>query len=211
MNCPDFEGPIALYVGDDLPESEVAAVVAHLRECAACRTFAEELSGCHMIVQSLRQVEIPPARVDELRRDLVERFSARRRGWRFLTALFQPGWATAVLFVIAAGIALGVVLLPVNTVEEAARTFDPPPAARVEPGVPAPDETAPSQPKPKFHPISHSPRRRTSPAKVQMTKEDAQVTARVAPEPQRLEIQTADPNVRIIWFVQPTAEKTNGR
>lgn len=211
MNCPDFEGPIALYVGDDLPESEVAAVVAHLNECAACRTFAEELSACHVVVQSLCHVDIAPARVDELRRDLVERFSARARGWHFLTGLFQPRWAMAALFVIAAGIALGVILLPLNTVEEAVRTFDPPLAIRVEPGVPVADETAPNRSKPKFHPISHSPRRRTPPAKVQMTKEDVRLAAHIAPEPQRLEIQTADPNVRIIWFVQPPAEKTTGR
>lgn len=209
MNCPDFETDIALYVGDDLPAGRIPTVVDHLRDCAACRAFAGEMAECGELVHSLRAVEIAPARVDALQREVVARYIAHRDRPRWFSFFLQPRWATAAFAVIALGVSVGWFVLSIRTVEDTARTFPVP--SNVQTG----NQSIPSisTNPPTVLPSRVPPSRRARPVVSKVSKpipsksEAVAETARVAPEPQRIEIQTADPNVRIIWFVQPTAEK----
>lgn len=209
MNCPEFETDIALYVGDDLPAERTPLVTAHLRTCAACRAFAAEMAECGELVHSLRTVEIAPARVDALRREVVARYVAHRDRPRWFSFFLQPRWAAAALAVIAFGVSLGWISLSFRPIEEAARTFPVPSMVQPEQQTGSPISTnAPAAPQSQ---LRHPRRARLAAFNVSklipMKSEPVAKTARVAPEPQRIEIQTADPNVRIIWFVQPTAEK----
>ncbi len=207
MNCPDFETDIALYVGDDLPVERISVVSAHLRDCAACRAFAEEMAECGELVHSFRMVEIAPVRVNALRREVVARFLAHRARPRWFSFFFQPLWATAVFAVIALGVALGWLSLSFEPVQEAVRTFP----SNVQTGNQTISSISTNPPTVSPSQLPHPRRTRLTASKVSKpisTKSEAvSETARVAPEPQRIEIQTADPNVRIIWFIQPTAEK----
>jgi hypothetical protein len=209
MNCPEFETDIALYVGDDLPPGRIPTVVAHLSDCAACRAFAEEMAECGELVHSLRTVELAPARVDALRREVVARYVAHRDRPRWFSFFLQPRWATAMFAVILLGVSFGWFVLSIGTVEDTARTLPVPSKIQTD----HPPDPALSRPEPTVLPSRVAHPRRVRPvasksSKPIQTKSEAVVeTARVAPEPQRIEIQTADPNVRIIWFVQPTAEK----
>lgn len=209
MNCPEFEADIALYVGDDLPAERIPVVTAHLRACTACRAFAEEMAECGELVHALRTVEIAPARVDALRREVVARYVAHRDRPRWFSFFLQPRWAAAMFAVIALGVALGWLSLSFESVQEAARTFPIPSMVQTKP----PAGSSISTNTPTVLPFRVLRPRRVKPIASNVSKpiptksESVAETARVAPEPQRIEIQTADPNVRIIWFVQPTAEK----
>lgn len=209
MNCPDFETEIALYVGDDLPAGRIPAVTAHLRDCAGCRAFAEEMAECGELVHSLRMVEVAPVRVDALRREVVARYVAHRDRPRWFSFFLQPRWATAVFAVIAFGVSLGWLALSIRPVEEAARSFPLPSTVQtaVQPDSPIPAKQPTALPTPVPHPRRVKPVASNVSKAIPAKSEPVAETARVAPEPQRIEIQTADPNVRIIWFVQPTAEK----
>lgn len=209
MNCPDFETDIALYVGDDLPAERTPVVTAHLRACAACRAFAEEMAECGELVHSLRTVEVAPARMDALRCEVVAQYVAFRDRPRWFSFFLQPRWATAMFAVIALGVSIGWFVLSIPTVEEAAREFQTPSTVPMEhqPDLPISRNESAALPSRVPQPRRMKPVASKSSKPISKRSKAVAETARVAREPQRIEIQTADPNVRIIWFVQPTAEK----
>jgi len=55
MNCRSFEKLVALYVEGDLSGWKAEAVEAHLKACAQCREFAQELRVSQAALKSLRQ------------------------------------------------------------------------------------------------------------------------------------------------------------
>jgi anti-sigma factor RsiW len=55
MNCRSFEKLIALYVEGDLPGRKAGVIEEHLKACAQCREFAQELKVSQATLKSLRQ------------------------------------------------------------------------------------------------------------------------------------------------------------
>ena len=80
MACAKFEPLIALHVGGDEVTPEVEA---HLRTCAECRRFAEELERSQAALRSLREEEAPAAALAEVRGRVLDRVASRKPSWWF--------------------------------------------------------------------------------------------------------------------------------
>jgi Putative zinc-finger len=93
MTCGDFENLIALEVAGDLPAGDAARVQQHLRECASCRTFAEELAADLQWLQSAHRE--PPDRValHQVRVGVMRRLESEQRRWDHpFGGLTAAGW-----------------------------------------------------------------------------------------------------------------------
>jgi len=80
MACARFEPLIALHVGGELVAPEVEA---HLRTCAECRGFAEELEHSQAALRSLREEEAPAAALAEVRGRVLDEIASRKPSWWF--------------------------------------------------------------------------------------------------------------------------------
>ena len=66
MSCPKFENEVALFAGGDLPAGRRARVESHLRECAACRTLADDLRAEQALLGELRDDPLEDALADTM-------------------------------------------------------------------------------------------------------------------------------------------------
>ena len=109
MTCTRYETSLALYVERDLPEADVPAVEAHLRECATCPSFLAELRASQARVKDLAAEEIDSEALAAMRvRTIVAAARARRsRGPRWV-----PAWAAAAAVIVAVGALVWVALVP---------------------------------------------------------------------------------------------------
>ena len=80
MACARFEPLIALYVGGELAAPEVEA---HLRTCAECRGFADELERSQAALRSLREEDAPAAALAEVRGQVLDEIASRKPSWWF--------------------------------------------------------------------------------------------------------------------------------
>jgi len=103
MTCLDFEKDLALYVEHDLPAAAVPAMEAHLRDCAACRTFLDELRASQALVKDFAADGIDADALAAVRSRAVAaavaqgRRSPVRRPWLAL-------WAAAVIVTAGTGL-----------------------------------------------------------------------------------------------------------
>ena len=67
MTCARYESDLALHAERDLPPADVPAVEAHLRECAECRRFLEDLRASQSLVHELAAEPIGEEALADLR------------------------------------------------------------------------------------------------------------------------------------------------
>ncbi|HYP12870.1 MAG TPA: zf-HC2 domain-containing protein [Bryobacteraceae bacterium] len=91
MTCADFEVLLCDYLDGTLDVSQRQHVDAHMRECASCAAFAQDVMGAVSFVGSVERIE-PPA---ELLTKITFHIPAEqpRGGWR---SVFS-GWLRPVL------------------------------------------------------------------------------------------------------------------
>lgn len=201
MNSPHVLEHLPLWVEGDLGESETAVIDGHLAECSACREAAEDLRRSQAWLREAMASPFEARDRDRLRRAVMDRIRAEAAlppSPRFLT---RP----ALLAACAASLLVASLAWWLPRDRGQAPTM-----VRV---APAPDGTlGPSGRTPQ--PITAVPRISPSP-QIRVTQ------ARIAPvpthetesppsEPARIEFQTADPTIRIIWLAQakPMPETT---
>lgn len=215
MSCGDYEGLIALRVGGDLPREDEGRLDGHLAGCSACRQFAQELQECQNALMRWRS-EVPDSDLMEnVRRNVLARIEEGQEAigrWRLQLPIFRLPLR------FAAGIAIATLLVgslwltrhrrpPGREVQLPSRQS----AASPSLGVPGPRrETqtrviaqAQTAPKRKVRLTASAPgdSRAGQPEPVDiMEKLDTSL------QPLRIELQTADPNIRIIWFVPKRSE-----
>jgi predicted anti-sigma-YlaC factor YlaD len=110
--CRDFEEDLVLfYYGDD-SAAEHGRVENHLKECAACRVFLEDLR--RLLPQMATPNELPQSFWDNYHREMVEKLAAqeeRRHGWRNLFAPMRawmlPAFGTIAVAALAIGLVIG--------------------------------------------------------------------------------------------------------
>jgi anti-sigma factor RsiW len=218
MSCRRFEELVALRVGGDLPPREAPRVEAHLANCAGCRQLEAALVRDRAVLASRRTVAPIEKDLEEVRRNVlveISRDAARRsirEGLGF--ALFRPRVRMAGLAV--AG--LVVCLLWLN-----------PPRQRPAPGPsghrPEGDRTERLAAPPALAPTARGEGERGgSSVAARQARPEAQAARAVRrispagegesedptlPVLQRIEIQTADPNIRIIWLCRQNARETH--
>ncbi|MDX2030524.1 MAG: zf-HC2 domain-containing protein [Blastocatellia bacterium] len=196
MKCAQAENLIPLFVGDDLAPREADALRAHLASCPQCEARAAEFADSRAWLQSLQ----PPA-FDDLRGAVLGAIQAEppRGGW--FDRRRAPRWALlAACLLLLAGAALfmrrGPAPKPAPDLTQVARPEPPlPESRRIDP--PRFDPPTPRRAMPRRHP---------APAQPSPTPADLATTS---DEMLRIEMQTEDPNIRIIWFAPKPGASTN--
>lgn len=231
MNCRRIEKLIPLYVEGDLESDEVSTVLAHLETCENCGALVAEYEASQMWLRSHTLPDFDDAMLDDLKRGVMrEIYEARERPSFF--GFFAGHWtlgrafqAMAALLILFAALALYVYLGKTSTGSNdnnlAHETFAPEEA-------PAPDGLKQA---PVANPaVSHHHRKRHASKATgrsimgkqpdiervivpRMNNTVAHETARElqdvpdkTEEMTRIEIQTGDPNIRIIWFSPKEAD-----
>jgi len=236
MNCTQAEQLIPLDVSGDLPPSEADPLRQHIEACAHCRQLAEEFADSQAWMSELAAPTLDPKFDDAVFADLrasvlreirdTELAEERGRWFGWLLPQWSPRFAVAtalLLLILAGGLALSTYWHKKPAQEVGVK--DPSPKTQINhptPQMPVENHlaSAPSEPK-RFRASRHTQTPRSvvtdgvaaAVLPVQPTPEPAiepahnSDLAKAEPELMRIEIQTADPNIRIIWFA-PKAEKT---
>jgi hypothetical protein len=235
MNCRRFAELIPLYVEGDLAERELSRVRSHLQACAACRARADEYEASQAWLRAAEPPDFAEAFVDSVRLGVMRELAATEAPPLFerLKVWFAPrrlAAATVALTAIFIALALLIYQGRSRSGHHDSEVATGEPAPPVEKMVEGPRPALVAGPAP-----AHRPRRRTTPNRdaslATRTRRDAghtsaphdQLVAQHAPETVpaapadggnaatnsagrlRIEIQTADPNIRIIWFApKPT-------
>jgi hypothetical protein len=232
MNCARASELIPLHVADDLPARRTQAVAAHIDACAQCRATADEYAASRAWLQTGAQPIFADAFYDDIRAAVLRQlkqaqrpapffasFSARRLAYVAATVALvcivcalawhaQVGRKSDTVVVRNGGNELpGPTPTPLSlptsneraeqphptVVRQHGPRRSPPPGAPARAVRTARDETA------------RSPQLKRAPVPLP-TNPDEPGTAAAVTEVARIEIQTADPNIRIIWLAQSTAD-----
>jgi anti-sigma factor RsiW len=228
MDCRRIETLIPLYVEGDLGREQADRVRSHLSRCGACALVAAEYEASQAWLRSYAPPEFDDAFYGEMRGAVMAGIEEEkdRRGF---FQLFAPRLnarlvfaSTAALLVVAAALAFYASRGPSGPVKQAeemasSTTGEAETAATAQGGViQATDE----KPALKNHSTPGSAATSSVPRHSRRKKEtvenvvtnprenEAALSANVpsAEGPLRIEIQTADPTVRIIWIASKTDE-----
>lgn len=210
IGCAQAELLLPLHAGGDLDAVEQKNLQSHLDSCAGCRTMLGEFEASRQWLRALETPEFPQLIIDLPRPvswpvSWVDRFAF----------LLQPRFAMAAACILIL-IAIGGWLLsrPRQTSHQTvARERNAPPEIKTTmietpkaSGLPAGKRFAPKR-KP-FVPI---PTNDLIIGGLEAPVENATIAAHTDPEMMRIEFQTADPNIRIIWFASRTNEALNNK
>ena len=205
MNCHEAGSIILLRDGGDASDREIRNLEHHIGRCSDCASFAASLRP--LPFAEVRS-ELPLGEEDfaRIRNSVMsEVTTTRNSNWRVFSFRFAAIGAT-LLAILAVGVSLGrrhPEPSPVVTTTRATPTPIPivvatskPARGEVEEVADPPTNTTPRE---KIRPVTARPEtssRPPSPA-VELAALD-----RPEPGPVRIELQTSDPNIRIIWISQ---------
>jgi putative zinc finger protein len=215
MNCTHIERLIPLYIGGDLNPQQLAALRQHLESCDHCNGLVAEFEESQSWLRDHKPPEFDDVVFDNLRtavRDEIAReCGIRNTGGGTVWSLRYAIAAAAVLVVLAVGY-----LLYNNRQISPDKSLT---VSRRENLETSGKEIAIASkvqqiPRKKLKATHRSHNSSTLPKKLpvlgvialnndflQHFPSRSEVTSKREPEMLRIEIQTADPNIRIIWFV----------
>ncbi len=211
MNGHIPEEKLALLAGGDLEPAETARAQSHLRKCAQC---AETVEGYRRLRDSTAAVEADecsPADYRVVRAAVLDRIESRAN---------RPAWLqleTQWIFVTAAvllAVGLGFLLMRSTPTVRVAETPAPPGVQAREASVsqaeaprPSIETSGPRSIASETSTPRHAPARRPHPPKpwYELFASDAlpSQTAAVVRDDIAIKMETADPNVIIIWLASP--------
>jgi len=212
MNCKNVEPLLSLYVGRDLEVEQSRLVEAHLQSCTECSLAADEYAGAGQLLQRCEDPVFSDeiyAGIREQVLNVIKRDSdgPTRRG--IFSQLFLPLVQPRVRLITAA-ILLAVTVTALYFSRKSSRELpnDPQVAVRTEEsdqtgsGADVPfDKSKESAGSPSF---SHKRRVRVATASHSTTAKRQRAVAVTqppsAPAPLRVEMQTSNRNIRIIWL-----------
>ncbi|MCI0388281.1 MAG: zf-HC2 domain-containing protein [Acidobacteria bacterium] len=222
MRCTHAEKLISLFAGDDLPARKADALRRHLESCANCRRLADEFEESRDWLRGFGPPQFDEAMLDDLRGSVLRgigRVEYRSQWHQWIV----PGWNLRFAFVTS----LALLLLGAwfgLVINRRQPSHDPKSnQAGVKKGGGNQGELPPSemrneQSNKDQQIINRKPDRREStrkPIKPRLNESPQTGSQTVEPDSAntdlaasrdtlRIEIQTADPNIRIIWFAQKT-------
>src|SRR6185369_561813 len=228
MKCKQVEDLLPLYVSNDLADKQARSVTDHLQNCAPCAVVLREHREAQQLLQDFAPQAIDETTYDAIRQAVwrrIETESAKPAVTELIAGWFRPrvAWAAAAMVLMA--IAIGGIYLIVRHQPDHRETvvrgdLVNTPSPKVTPSVKQEGghET--------FVAVSGRGRRNQQPQgqptrskRDRETMSDGRETL-VATAPNasrstgatldagqgktvRMEIQTSDPNIRIIWFAHP--------
>ncbi len=209
MNCKNVEPLLSLYVGRDLDEGRSRLVAAHLQSCTDCTLAADEYVRARHLLQRYE----PPFFSDEIyagiREQVLNEIARESHGpvrpgifSQLFLALVQPRmrWITVGLLLAISVIALYLNRkpsrqLPGNNQQVAVRTAEPNEDRNESAGSSAfPDKRRVRRATTRRSKVDSSTNDRVVQRVVRVSQPSA------APAPLRVEIQTSNRNIRIIWL-----------
>ncbi|MBO0863418.1 MAG: zf-HC2 domain-containing protein [Chloracidobacterium sp.] len=228
MRCTHAEKLIPLFAGDDLPAPEADALRQHLKSCANCRRLAAEFEESRDWLREFAAPQFDEAALDGMRDSVlrdVRRIENRSRCIKWIV----PGWNLRFAFITSLALLLfgALFILAINH-RQPPHNPDPN-QVKLKTGKTKTDRAKnderiaggkKGQRKFRRKPIRHetdvSPQieaASVAPNLITQNMETAKPFADQSAEPDpapinpnpnrnmlRIEIQTADPNIRIIWF-----------
>jgi hypothetical protein len=231
MNCKQIEELLSLYAGRDLDEKRARLVSEHIEICTACARIADEYSETvelaqHFAPPAFTDIAYASVRQQVLRQ--IENEPAAPLLPQMFGSWFRPrmAWAVASALIIAFGFALYLIVKRPGDVQPVAENH---PTVAEQPGSTAtPATTSPGI----AQKSAEDKRRRNrnfvnrSPLIAAKAPGSSSEAADILPKlrdpeaanslpavdavpgksPLRLEMQTRDPNIRIIWFTQPNTK-----
>jgi len=223
MNCKQVQELLPLSVGLDLEESRQRTVVAHVQSCFTCFDAAKELQEMRRLLREYESPEISQEVYASIRREVLHEIEAESTGTSlrtFIATIFQSRltWALASALIIASMVAV-YFISDRQKVEPAWVNNNP---IGVLPGPTDDDSMRPAKPnlrvkESRWIEPRRSQRRKSRSLIIHGSSEMAGLlpqhnvaSPNLFPLPQsaasekvvRMEIQTKDPNIRIIWFSQ---------
>ncbi len=207
MRCERVCKLISGYVGDDLSRGDGAAVQAHLLGCESCSAVVHELRESLEFVRGHSEARGSTADYDAIRDAVLRelRVGRQRRDWRPILAF------AACTAVVALAFSLILIATVRRHVDETAQ--DPPLGQPAVSRSPAPEEARTTPYPPVVAPTKDRRQRTRRRNSVRAPRgDDHGAPADVDSEAMmRVEFQTSDPTVRIIWFVPREAGAVSRR
>ncbi len=210
MNCRRIEESIPLYVEGDLAAGKARTVAAHLVDCQRCAGVASEYRASQQMLKGYAPPDFSPVFFDELRAGVLREIDKQRRQPGFIEMLAaRLNWnlalAAAMLVLLFAATVSYLYLSRGAAIPQQQVATGQPDSEAEEPhgnGKVANHNESPPEPAPRKARV----RRRANkprPVRRETLPVVADVERRTGPKDEeklRIEIQTSDPNVRIIWF-----------
>ena len=228
MNCKQVEELLPLYAGRDLEEKRATLISEHVQMCAACARVADEYrDSIQLSGQSAPPVfsEAVYAGIRQrVLREIETEATAPSRS-QAIASLFRPRLTWAIASVLLIIVSLFAIYFFVNKGKDEQQLANKPPA-EVQPDTKEHPESG-SQPSAlprtvntgnKKQQLAGIPRARPKRSRaLNITANNVSSQPATLPEPtlfpppssaalvktMRVEIQTKDPKIRIIWFLQP--------
>lgn len=219
MNCKQAKPLIPLFVEADLNADEMQQVTNHVTTCAACSELAADFRASQLSLHALAAPEFDEALLAAMR-TAVQREIARPTFADWLTAR----WPWKLAYVTAAVCLLfGIVVWHRQpTAPNERRSVAQHEKHEDKTAAPLATNTEAKRVGILRAAASHRPARQSSPTPKVRVSEPLPTTIETAtafpaetattptePEMLRMEFQTADPNIRIIWFTPKEPERTN--
>lgn len=216
MNCIEVERLLPLYVEGDVNEREAHALRAHLSSCKGCSELAEEFRASQERLHNFAVPDFGAEFYEGIRREVLTKINSRTGARTSLLFRLRPQFALrpalaasfALLFLFAAG-----VILLYRSQQRSATALA---ALEKSMGDFHLDEikeagTTPARittPAASRNVIERSARRKLASKEIEAPAPEsvAKVNATRQQAIARMEIQTSDPNIRIIWLARKTAE-----
>lgn len=228
-NCTRVNELLPLYVADDLSAAQAQTIARHLQTCAGCRTTTDEYAASHAWLQAGAQATFE----DEFYADIRAGVLRQIRQSQTPAPFFAPRFGRSFAYVAASLALLALIgVLAWHVQNQPARdkdtliakgTPEPTPAATPERlASPTSGTEQRSDQAPRIRQAIYKPPHvhRHTPRIVEptqavvihtpvptLTPAPHDAAPQTAPEVARIEMQTADPNIRIIWLAsQPVAD-----
>jgi len=228
MSCKQVEELLPLYAGRDLEEKRATLVTEHVQTCAACARVADEYRESVQLSGQFAPPVFSEAVYAGIRQRVLREIESTAPSWsQTIASLFRPRltWAIAgVLLIIVSMFAIYFFVNGRNVEQQLANK----PPAEVQPGTSEHSKSGPQDDKPTDRSPSANvlePRRKRSremnvvsakstaamataqnvspaPNSILDPREFPHQQSAASAKPLRVEIQTKDPKIRIIWFVQ---------
>ena len=206
MNCKQAEELLPLYAGRDLEEKRAMLVTEHVQTCATCARVADEYRESVQLTAQFAPPVFSEAVYAGIRLRVLREIETEARS-QTTASWFRPRltWAIAsVLLIIVSMLAIYLRMNRANVEQQLAHK----PPAKIQPGT-----TERSNSGPQDLPSINTGRKKQQLAGVsqpQRKRSRDTLAERVFPQRDsaalgktlRVEIQTKDPKIRIIWFVQ---------
>jgi hypothetical protein len=208
MNCTRIRRLLPLYVGGDLDAGKARTVFEHLRSCEGCTAAEAAIDSNRQMVRSLEPPDFEDEFYDAIRRSVLDELAERPAASRGMLAVLFGRRRRFVFATLAAVLVSSMTLTiirrePVVDIRsrppvDASNEVQPPPIEDPNPP-PTGDESA--KVVGTLRPRRHY-KKRVPPVTPEAPHDPALATSadEAWPEMQRIEMQTSDPNIRIIWF-----------